>query len=45
MKSSSPEKIMRNLRELLEDDAEDFVIKLWKVLIFELIKLKNGIAP
>lgn len=43
-KSSEPEKIVRKLSELLDDEAEDFVIKLWKVLIFELLKLKNGIT-
>lgn len=45
MKSSGPEKIERKLSGLLEGEAEDFVIKLWQVLIFELIKMNNGIAP
>lgn len=45
VKSSRPERIVRDLRELLEEEAEDFVVKLWKMLIFELLKLKNGILP
>ncbi len=44
VKRSYPEKIIKRLSDLLGDETEEFVIKLWKVLIFEQIKLQNGVT-
>ena len=41
---SHPDKIIKILKQLLDDDSEEFVIKLWKKLALEHIKLKNGMA-
>jgi RNA-binding protein 25 len=31
---SHPDKVIKVLKHLLDDDSEEFVIKLWKKLIF-----------
>lgn len=36
---SHPDKIIKVLKQLLDDDSEEFVIKLWKKLILEYLKL------
>lgn len=41
---SHPDKIIKILKQLLDDDSEEFVIKLWKKLALEHLKLKNGMA-
>lgn len=38
---SHPDKIIKILKQLLDDDSEEFVIKLWKKLALEHLKLKN----
>lgn len=40
----SAEKIIQKVRVILEDDAEEFVMKLWKNLIFETMKVEKGIV-
>ena len=37
----SPQEILDKIEEFLESDAEKFVIKLWRALIFEQIKLEK----
>ncbi|KRW99775.1 hypothetical protein PPERSA_07852 [Pseudocohnilembus persalinus] len=37
------EKIIQKVEVILEEDAEDFVIKLWRNLIFETLKVEKGI--
>lgn len=41
---SHPDKIIKILKQLLDDDSEEFVIKLWKKLALEHLKLKNGMV-
>lgn len=41
---SHPDKIIKILKQLLDDDAEEFVIRLWKRLVLEHLKLQNGLA-
>jgi hypothetical protein len=38
----SPQEILDKIEEFLENDAEKFVIKLWRALIFEQIKANDG---
>jgi RNA-binding protein 25 len=41
---SHPDKIIKILKQLLDDDSEEFVIKLWKKLVLEYLKLQNGLV-
>ena len=38
---SHPDKIIKIMKQLLDDDSEQFVIKLWKKLVLEYMKLQN----
>ena len=38
----SPPEILDKIEEFLENDAEKFVIKLWRALIFEQIKINEA---
>jgi RNA-binding protein 25 len=40
---SHPDKIIKIMKQLLDDDSEEFVIKLWKKLVLEYLKLQNGL--
>ena len=33
-KKDSPTKLMKKIAEILEEDAEDFIYKLWRMIIF-----------
>jgi len=37
----SPQNILKRVEKLLDEDAEDFVMKLWRMLIFESLKLEH----
>ena len=39
---SHPDKIIKIMKQLLDEDSEQFVIKLWKKLVLEYMKLQNG---
>jgi len=39
----TPENMVKQLKSWLEEDTEDFVKKLWQVLIFEDMKAKEGL--
>lgn len=41
---SRPEKIIKVMKGLIDVDAEEFVVKLWRALILEDLKLKNGLV-
>jgi len=38
----SPQNILKRVEKLLDEDAEDFVMKLWRMLIFESLKLEHA---
>lgn len=40
---SHPEKIIKIMAQLIDVDAEEFVVKLWKALVLEDLKLKNDL--
>lgn len=40
---SHPDKIIRIMAQLIDDDAEEFVLKLWKALVLEDLKLKHKV--
>ena len=39
----SPQEIIKKVEKILDEDAEDFVMKLWRMIIFELLKAKLNI--
>lgn len=41
---SHPDKIIKILKLLLDDESEEFVIRLWKKLVLEHLKLHNGLV-
>jgi len=41
---SHPDKIIKVLKQLLDDDSEEFVVRLWKKLVLEYLKLENGLV-
>lgn len=41
---SHPDKIIKILKQLLDDDSEEFVVRLWKKLCLEYLKLENGLV-
>lgn len=43
-KQTLPEKIKTELAVVLVEDAENFVVKMWRRLIFETMKIKYGLA-
>ena len=40
---ATPESMMQKVGGILDDDAEEFVFKLWQVLLFEQLKVEGGI--
>ena len=36
----SPYEILKKVEKVLDEDGEDFVMKLWRMIIFELLKAK-----
>lgn len=44
LSQSHPDKIIKILVRLLDVDAEEFVIRLWKKLCLEYLKLENGLV-
>mmetsp|Transcript_70528 Transcript_70528/g.187880 ORF Transcript_70528/g.187880 Transcript_70528/m.187880 type:complete len:345 (-) Transcript_70528:91-1125(-) len=34
----TPDQLVADLKELLDDDAEEFVVKMWRMLIFEVLR-------
>ena len=40
--NSSAESLLAKVEAILDDVAEQFVIKLWQVLLFEYYKIKEG---
>lgn len=43
-KHSPPKKIKNEMQMVLVEDAEDFVVKMWRRLIFETLKVKYDLA-
>ena len=41
---SHPDKITKIMKALIDDDSEEFVIKLWKTLVLETLKLEAGLV-
>jgi RNA-binding protein 25 len=41
--SATSESMMTKVSGILDEDSEQFVLKLWQVLIFEHLKVKGGI--
>ena len=41
-KESAENILNKVVGKILDEDAEDFVIKMWKVIIFEIMKLEKG---
>lgn len=39
----NPHEILSKVEKVLDDDAEDFVMKLWRMIIFELLKAEYNI--
>jgi len=40
-----PQEIEDKIAMVLENETEDFVVKMWKILVFEQLKIENGIIP
>lgn len=40
---ATPESMMRKVGGILDEDADEFVLKLWQVLLFEHLKVKGGV--
>lgn len=36
-----PSELVKELKEFLDEDAEGFIVKLWKLLVFEDLRLKQ----
>ena len=41
-KKSPPQEIEDKMETVLQDEAEDFVVKMWKILAFEQLKIESG---
>ena len=41
--NATPETMLRNVGGILDEDSEEFVFKLWQVLLFEHLKIKGEI--
>lgn len=37
--------MLERLQTILDDEAEMFVLKMWRMLIFEIKKVETGLAP
>lgn len=40
---ATPETMLKKVGGILDEDAEDFVYKLWQVLLFEHMKVQGGV--
>lgn len=40
---ATPESMLGKVGCILDEDSEDFVLKLWQVLLFEHLKISGGI--
>ena len=36
--------ILKKVEVVLESDAEDFMMKLWRMIIFELLKIEHNLV-
>ena len=43
MTKSSPEKILEDIAMVLDDEADVFVVKMWRLLIYETEAKKEGL--
>ena len=43
MTKSSPEKILEDMAMVLDDEADVFVVKMWRLLIYETETKKEGL--
>jgi RNA-binding protein 25 len=43
MNKTPPQEVEKRVFQILEEDSEEFVVKLWRFIIFEIHKIKNGI--
>lgn len=41
---SHPDKIIKILKKLLDNDSEEFVIRLWKKVVLEYMRLERGLV-
>lgn len=44
-KKCPPQEIEDKMETFLEKDAEEFVVKMWKLLVFEQLKIENNLVP
>jgi len=40
---ATPESMLNKVGVILDEDSDEFVFKLWQVLLFEDLKIKGGI--
>ena len=40
---NNPEKVQKHIENILDEESEQFTVKLWRFIIFEVLKIKNGI--
>jgi hypothetical protein len=40
---ATPDTMMQKVGGILDDDSDEFVFKLWQVLLFEHMKIEGGI--
>ena len=40
---ATPESMLSKVGSILDDDSDEFVFKLWQVLLFEHLKIEGGI--
>jgi RNA-binding protein 25 len=43
-KKCPPQEILDKCETFLEEIAEEFVVKMWKIIIFEILKVENNIT-
>jgi hypothetical protein len=41
--NATPETMLRKVGGILDEDSDEFVLKLWQVLLFEHLKIKGEI--
>ena len=41
--SATPDSMRQKVGGILDEDTEEFVFKLWQVLLFEHLKIENGL--
>jgi len=37
--------VINDLRPYLDDDSEEFVLKLWRLLVYEQLRMKANLLP